>query len=671
MKKLLFLVLVFMTATFNNCSVKDMALDKKNMDTSIDPGDNFYLFANGGWLEKNPLPDEYSRYGSFDILAEENQKIVRSLVEEASASEAAEGSISRKVGDFFKSGMDTLKIEEYGIKPLSADFDLLKNVTRKEEIQNILFGYHLNNNQVLFYFFGAPDRKNSKMVIANLYQGGLGLTDVDYYTSDDSKAREIRKKYREYISDMLELAGIDDSRTKADIIFGFEERLARASMTRLERRDPHKTYNKMTVKELEDLCPQFNWMNYFSGCGLKGIEEINVSQPLFFVEIGEMLEELSIEDWTLYLKWHLINNAAPYLSSDFLNRNFEFYGSYLSGKKVLQPTWKRVLRTEDYALGEAIGQMFVEKYFPPESKARMLELVGNLKLALGERIDQLDWMSQETKNRAQEKLQTMNVKIGYPDKWRDYSSLHVGSDSYFDNIRRAGAFNFRYEMSKIGKEVDPDEWGMTPQTVNAYYSPSRNEIVFPAGILQPPFFYPDGDDAVNYGAIGVVIGHEMTHGFDDQGRQFDKDGNLTDWWTEEDSKKFKERAEVLVNQFNNFNVTDSVKANGQLTLGENIADLGGLNVAYTAVQKAWTENPPEKKVGGYTPEQRFFLAYAHVWAGNITEQEMLRRTKEDVHSLGNLRVNGPLPNLSEFYSAWNIDENSELFIPEDKRASIW
>ena len=650
-----------------------MAIDKNNLDTSTDPGQNFYQFANGGWMKSNPLPDEFSRYGSFDKLAEDNQKMVLALIEEAAASSESGISIHQKVGTFYKVGMDTAKIEAEGIAPLKEWFDLIGLATNSLEIGNLITHLHKKNLPVVFYMFGSPDKMNSEMVIANLYQGGLGLTDVDYYTSEDPKSEEIRAKYREYVSTMLILSGEEEEtvQNNAEIIFSIEDRLARASMTRLERRDPHKTYNKMLISELDSQTPALNWPNYFASIGLAKIEDVNVAMPGFFSEVNAMISEIPVEDWKIYLKWNVLNQSAPYLSSDFVNSNFEFYGQFLSGKKVIQPRWKRVIQTEDYALGEAVGQMFVEKHFPPAARERMLELVGNLKTALGERIDQLEWMSAVTKTEAHKKLATMNVKIGYPDKWRDYSGLEVKEDSYFKNVMRASEFNQAYRISKIGKPVDPDEWGMTPQTVNAYYSPSRNEIVFPAGILQPPFFYMDADDAVNYGAIGVVIGHEMTHGFDDQGRKYDKQGNLTDWWTEDDARRFNERTKVLTEQFNSFTVLDSVPANGELTLGENIADLGGLNIAFTAIEKAWESHPPKPEINGYTPEQRFFLAYAHVWAQNITNKEILRRTKEDVHSLGKYRVNGPLPNMKEFYDAFGIAEASDMYIAEEKRASIW
>ncbi len=656
-----------------SCSTKDMVLDRSNMNTRVDPGNNFYEYANGGWLRNNPLPDEFSRYGAFDKLAEDNQKMVRSLVEEAAAKSAEKGSITEKVGTFFSIGMDSVRIEELGIMPLNEDLAQVDEASSMEDIQKIISIWHSGDNSVLFHLFGAPDRKNSEMVIANLYQGGLGLTDVDYYTDQGTKAKEIRDAYLKYVGKMFKLAGESSGQAADDatLILKLETRLASASMTRLERRNPHATYNKMSIAELRTLSPDFKWDGYLAELGIPEITEINVGQPLFFKEVNKMMTDVPLAEWKVYMKWYLINQAAPYLSSDFVNANFDFYGNYLSGRKVIQPRWKRIVQTEDFALGEAIGQMFVEKYFPPEAKERMLTLVSNLKYSLGERINDLDWMSEATKHEARLKLDAMEVKIGYPDKWRDYSGLDVQDDSYYNNMKRAERFNFLYQISKIGKPVDPTEWGMTPQTVNAYYSPSRNEIVFPAGILQPPFFYLEADDAVNYGAIGVVIGHEMSHGFDDQGRQYDKDGNLRDWWTSEDAFKFMARTQVLIDQFDCFNVLDTISANGKLTLGENIADLGGLNISFSAVRKAWDENPPQDIINGFTPNQRFFLAYAHVWAQNINDKEILRRTKEDVHSLGRYRVNGPLPNLEAFYEAFGVSDSSEMFIPVEDRARIW
>ena len=426
-----------------------MTIEKKNLDLNYHPGDDFYNYANGGWLKNNPLPDEFSRYGTFDKLAEDNQKILKELIENASKNPGAEGSIPQKVGDFFKSGMDSDKIESFGFQPIIHDLKQIEKTESKDQLLSILYGFHTQSNPVLFHLFGSPDKKDSSMVIANLYQGGLGLTDVDYYISGDEKSKEIRKKYLEYIEDMLKLTGEESAGEKAKIILAFEKRLALHSMSRLERRDPHKTYHKMSLEELSGLCPQINWKKYFKECGLK-ISEINVSQPEFFKEIGEMLNDLQLNVWQLYSKWHVINNASPYLSSEFLNRNFEFYGKFLSGRKSLQPNWKRVLIAEDYALGEAIGQMFVEKYFPPAAKQRMLILVANLKAALELRIQKLDWMTSSTKKEALEKLKTMGVKIGYPDKWRDYSKLRISSENYFGNLKNARIHNFQYQMDKIG-----------------------------------------------------------------------------------------------------------------------------------------------------------------------------------------------------------------------------
>ncbi len=672
-KTLLLFSILGIIGNYSCTSNKDMALERTNLNTSVQPGNDFYEYANGGWLKNNPLPGEYSRYGAFDKLAEDNQKMVKNLVEAAAAQQNEQGSIDARVGTFYSAGMDTVTIEQQGITPLRDDLAKIDAAKSVKDIQDIISEWHTGNNSVLFHLYGSPDDKNSSMMIANIIQGGLGLTDVAYYREQDAKAKEIRETYQNYVARMLTITGESPEMAKkdAELIMKMETRLAYASMTRLERRDPHATYNKMPVSELESLSPHFNWDGYLDELGLSGVQEINVAQPKFFEEVSNMMTDTPVEDWKVYLKWNLINHAAPYLSSNLVDPHFDFYGKYLSGRKVNQPRWKRVLQTEDYALGEAIGQMFVKEHFPPEAKQRMLDLVGNLKLALGERIKGLDWMSEVTKKQALVKLAAMNVKIGYPDKWRDYSGLEVQDDSYYNNIKRASQFNFLYRINKIGKPVDPADWGMTPQTVNAYYSPNRNEIVFPAGILQPPFFYLDADDAVNYGAIGVVIGHEMTHGFDDQGRQYDKDGNLRDWWTSDDATRFTERAQVLINKFDQFNVLDTLPANGALTIGENIADLGGLNISLTALGKAWEKNPPEKTINGFTPEQRYFLAYAHVWAQNITDKEILRRTKEDVHSLGRFRVNGPLPNLQAFYDAFSIPDTASMYIPADKRAIIW
>ncbi len=674
MKKILFfLSLLLLTACLENKEGKEKAIDQSNMDLSVNPGDNFFLYANGGWMKQNPIPDEYSRYGSFDLLAEENKKMVKDLIEEAVSGQHEPGSIQQKVGDFFAVGMDSLRIDSEGINPILNALHQIDEIQTIDDVQVTIAQLHQSIGTPLFRLFANPDRKNSDMMIANLFQGGLGLTDRDYYTNEDPRSKEIRDEYTKYTSRMFEATGTDkeQSTENARIIMKVETRLAKASMTRLERRDPYKTYNMMTVEELNDIAPTFDWEEYFNEIGLAELTRLNVGQPVFFKEIGGMMTDIPVEEWKIYLKWHLINRAAPYLSSELVILNFEFYGKFLQGTEQIRPRWKRVTDATNRALGEAVGQIFVEKHFPPEAKERMLNLVNNLKLSLTERIRNLDWMSEETKQEALSKLEVMNVKIGYPDKWKDYSALTIETDSYIQNVIRGSKFGFQEMIDKIDKPVDPDEWGMTPQTVNAYYNPSRNEIVFPAAILQPPFFNMDADDAVNYGAIGMVIGHEMTHGFDDQGRQYDKDGNLRDWWTKEDSERFKERSQVLVDQYDSFVVLDTIKADGQLTLGENIADLGGLHIAFDAFMKSQEDDPQPEYIDGFTPEQRFFLSYAHIWAQNIRDKEILRRTKEDVHSLGKYRVNGPLPNIAAFYEAFNISEEDPMYLQEEERASIW
>lgn len=649
-----------------------MAINRKNLDSGIDPGTDFYQYANGGWMKNNPIPPEFSRYGSFDVLAENTMINLKELIEELDNSNVSDP-IALKVSRFYKSGMDIAKIEKDGIKPLQKELELIYSANNIKELQRIIARWHSNGFNLLFNFFAAPDRINSEMVIANIYQGGLGLTDVDYYISDDKNSRKVLEEYRKYIAGMHVLTGLDtaEAELRVDKIMEIESRLAKASMTRLETRDPHKTFNKFSPEELKKLIPEFNWNDFLIISGAPSFNEINVAQPLFFTELNTMMKEISPDKWKAYLFWHVLNKSAEYLSDDLSNASFEFYGKFLSGKQQQQPRWKRVVRSTDIALGEALGKLYVKKHFPPEAKERMINLVDKLRYALGERIRDLEWMGDATKKEALEKLARINVKIGYPDVWRSYSELEISEDSYFQNVLRSSHFNFNYNISKIGKKVDPDEWGMTPQTVNAYYHPMRNEIVFPAAILQPPFFNLQADDAVNYGAIGMVIGHEMTHGFDDKGRMYDKDGNLKDWWTKEDAGRFIERSKILVDQYNKFIIHEDLKANGELTLGENIADLGGLNIAFTALKKAWEENPPPAKINGFTPEQRFFLSYAHIWAQNITIPEMVRRTKEDVHSLGKYRVNGPLAHIHEFHEAFNISEGDPMFLDPEERAFIW
>lgn len=649
------------------------AIKLSDLDTTVKPQVDFYRYANGGWMKANPLPEEYSRYGSFDKLQEDNDKRLHELLEELAKGTGEQGAVAKKIGDFYASGMDTSLIEKEGIKPLQPYFERINGLKTPADVQNMIAEFHKMGVNTLFNFTGEPDSKNSVMMISALYQGGLGLSDRDYYVSNDKRAVEIRTEYVNHLQRMFELLGVskEDAAVKASRIMKFETQLANSSFTRLEQRDPEKNYNKKTYAEVKKLYSNYDWDNYFKLIGLPNPGDFNVAQVKFFADLNTLFPKVDMDTWKDYLTWNLVHSSANYLNEAFVNEQFDFYGKFISGQPKIKPRWKRVLSATNNTVGEALGQMFVKKYFPPQAKERMLKLVENLRTSLAERIKNLDWMGDSTKGKALEKLAAIHVKIGYPDKWRDFSGLQIEHRAFVLNVLEGNKFETEYYLSKIGKPVDPNEWGMTPQTVNAYYSPNMNEICFPAGILQPPFFFMDADDAVNYGAIGVVIGHEISHGFDDQGRLFDKVGNLTNWWTAEDGKRFNERTQILVNQFSSFTVLDSIKADGALTLGENIADLGGLNISYYALQKALKENPVKENIDGFTPEQRFFLAYAHVWGQNIRSQEILRRTKEDVHSLGEFRVNGPLPNLPEFHAAFGIKEGDPMYLSKEKRAIIW
>ena len=648
-------------------------IDSSNLDPSTNPSADFYQYANGGWLKKHPIPDEFSRYGTFDLLREENKKLVRNLIEEISSKAADDDPVAQLIGSFYRTGMDQETIDQQKTEPIEPILGTIDSIADKNELQAILTGLFRDGIPVLFHMFPTPDRENAEMVIANFYQGGMGLPEVEYYRKNDDRSKAIRATYRSYISRMFEMSGEDPERSAAlaSSILAIESRLAHSAMTLLERRNPHATFHKMKPGELGSLAPSFDWSLFLEELNLPVEDPVNVSQPAFFKEVSTMLEEIPLESWKSFLKWRILNSSAPLLSSEFEKERFRFYGTYLSGKEVMQPRWKRVTSATEAALGEALGKVFVANYFPPEAKKRMLVLVENLRKALHDRIQSLEWMAASTKKEALDKLSKMRVKIGYPDKWRDFSQLSLSNRSFFEDYLTASRFNQAYELDKIGKPVDPDEWGMTPQTVNAYYHPMLNEIVFPAGILQPPFFYLEADDAVNYGAIGVVIGHEMTHGFDDQGRKYDHHGNLRDWWSKEDSQRFEERARVLTRQFNNIPIMDELYANGELTLGENIADLGGVNIALSALRKAWSHQNTDPEIDGFTPLQRFFLSYAHLWANNIRDKEKIRLTHEDVHSLGVNRVNGILPNVDEFYEAFSISDRSSMYVEKSSRARIW
>jgi len=684
MKQLLLIAIAFVLLTVSVGLVsgekdelmeKTKAINTKNMDLSVAPGNNFFQYVNGTWMTENPIPAEYSQYGAFTILYENNQKLLKQLVKDVSEQKDTPiGSVNQKIRDLYNSGMDTaaIEIEKAGINAIKTELDAINNLSTIEDVQNFIASMHKSGSSTLFYIFSGADQQNSSMTIANLYQGGLGLPDVDYYKNEDDHTKEIRANYIDHLTKMFVLAGDNeqDANDKAFVVLNMETQLAKVSKTRLEQRDPNANFNKMSVSELSELSPEFDWEAYFTNLGVSNPGEINVSQPDFFKGVSVIMANNSVDDWKVYLTWNVLDNYANYLSSDFVNQNFEFFGKVLTGAQEIQPRWKRVLNNTSGRLGEAIGQLYVEKHFPPESKQRMLVLVENLRLSFADRIKGLDWMSPETKEKALEKLETITVKVGYPDKWKDYSSLTIVPDNYVQNVRNSNKFEFNENIEKIGKPVDKTEWGMTPQTVNAYYNPSYNEIVFPAAILQPPFFNKDADDAVNYGAIGVVIGHEMTHGFDDQGRKYDKDGNLNDWWTEKDAEEFEKKTTLLVNQYDSYLVLDSLHVNGKLTLGENIADLGGLNISYNALQRSYDGVTPDP-IDGFTSDQRFFLGYGQVWRQNIRDKALIQRLKTDVHSPGDARVNIPPFNLDVFNKAFNIKSDDELFIPVNERAYIW
>lgn len=648
-------------------------INKKDMDLSVSPTVDFFEYANGTWLKNTEIPAAYSGWGSFYILGDENlTKIKDILAGLEKESGFKKGSSEQLVGDFYSTGMDSAKIEKDGIKPIQKDLEEVNSVKDKKGFYKELVKVQLGYSNPLFAFGSGADAKNSKMNIAQLYQSGLGMPDRDYYLKEDSSTKATRESYFQLIKKSFMLTGYDEAKATASAqsILDLETQLAKAAMPRVEERDPHKTYHKMSIKELTDLSPDFNWNEYFTLMGVPKPGEINVAQPDFFKEVSKVIESTPLDTLKEYLKWNIIRFAEPYLSHEFEEASFDFYGKVLNGTKVMQPRWKRILGTINGEIGMELGKLFVKKYFPPYAKKRALDLVHNLMASLKNRIENLDWMSPETKKAALVKLAAFTVKIGYPDKWKSYKGLVINRDSYFGNVLSASIFNTKKDLAKINKPVDKTEWGMTPQTVNAYYNPQNNEIVFPAGILQPPFFNPKADDAVNYGGIGCVIGHEMTHGFDDQGRQFDPQGNLKDWWTKQDEENFSKRAERIVDQFNSYVAVDTLHVNGKLTEGENIADLGGVNVSFDAFKKT-AEYKDGKSIDGFTPAQRFFLSYANIWKIKNRPERLRLRVKVDPHSPEHYRVDGPLSNTPGFWQAFNVKPGDPMRMPEDKLVKIW
>ena len=677
MKKLLLYSIILVMTTLIGCKEqatheKDKGIDLENMDTSYVPGDDFYMYATGGWQKGNPIPDENSRYGTFDKLRENNQEQLQGLIEELGSKDHKQGTNAQKVGTLYSIGIDEGKLNAEGYEPIKPILAEIDEATSKKDIVRLMAQINRFAASPFFGFRVGPDTKNSTMNIAHIFQSGIGMGGREYYTEQDDKSKELRQEYVNMMQVQFQNIGYPEAKAveAAKAAMKIETELAENHFTKEERRQPEKNYHKIKFIDLEKEVAPFDWAYYFKQVGANSLEDLNVSQIEPVRAAINIINTESIENLKSYLNWIVIRSAASYLSDDFVDASFEFYGKTMSGSKENRPRWKRSIDAVNGALGEAVGQLYVERYFPEEAKERMLTLVNNLTESLGERISNLEWMSEETKEKAHEKLSTFIVKIGYPDKWKDYSSLEIKDDSYYANMKRASEFSYNENINELGKPVDKTKWYMSPQTVNAYYSPTSNEICFPAGILQPPFFHMDADDAVNYGGIGVVIGHEMTHGFDDQGRKFDKDGNLNDWWTVEDAANFDERAKVLVDYFDNIVVIDTVRANGTFTLGENIADHGGLQVALNAYMKT-KELKEGIAIDGFTPEQRFFLSYATLWGGNIRDAEILRLTKVDPHSLGKWRVNGALPHINAWYDAFDIKETNALYLPKEKRASIW
>lgn len=647
-----------------------------NLDQSVRPADDFYQFACGGWMKNNPLPAAYSRYGSFDKLGENNNKRINAILDELKNANYEAGSVERKLSDLYKLAIDSVRRNKEGVSPLMPIIERMEKAKNVEQLFDIQLSLAKYGNDEFFVSYYGTDRKNSKQNILNIRQGGLTLRQKSYYLDEDEATTAIREAYKKHIVRMFTLFGFSEkaAQQKMQNIMKLETTLAKASKAPAELRDPEANYHRMSRADFNGRYPNVKLDRQLAASGIdkKYVEELVVGQPEFMDATNSLIGSLTADEYRDYMEWGQIMDGVSYLSDDVIAANFDFFGKTMSGRKEDYPLWKRATQQVEGVMGQALGKIYVEKYFPASSKERMVTLVKNLQKALSERIDEQDWMSQETKKNAQEKLGTFYVKIGYPDKWDDISGLSIDPEkSYYDNMLECSRFWQAFMLDKtLGKPVDRDQWGMTPQTVNAYYNPTTNEICFPAGILQPPFFDASADDAFNYGAIGVVIGHEMTHGFDDSGRNYDKDGNMKDWWTKEDAKKFNEKADLCDNFFSAIKVLPDLNANGRFTLGENLADHGGLQVAYTAFKNATKNSKPADK-DGYTADQRFFMAYAGVWAGNITDEEIRNRTKSDPHSLGRWRVNGALPHIDAWYEAFGVKEGDKLYLPKSERLELW
>ena len=646
----------------------------ENLDTTVSPKEDFFLYACGGWKEKHPLTAEYSRFGMFDLLRENAREQLKDLIVNLSLHDDAKtvGTVAQKVSDLYAMGLDEERLNREGATPLLPIIDRIANADASK-MDELLAWQHSGIGGSFFGTGVGTDAMNSDMNILHIGEVGLGLGDRDFYLEKNERNEEILTAYRKYVMRLMELIGYDEAAQERvwNAVIKLETEFAHHKMTREDRRDPRKRYNIMTIEEIRKKFPDFNWDSYFNLLGLEEVDKANIVNPAFTEFITSYMKTLAPQEIKDYMTFESVNDATGLLSDDFINASFDFYDRVMSGKEELEPRWKRAMRIPNSMLGEAVGKLYVEKYFPEENKEYMMKLVENLTKSLGKHIEELPWMSDETKAKALDKLSTFTVKIGYPDKWKDYSAIHIDpAKSYLENVLEASKWYVKDNYSKMNKPVDKEEWHMTPQTVNAYYNPTTNEICFPAAILQPPYFDPKADDALNYGAIGVVIGHEMTHGFDDSGRQFDKNGNLAEWWTDEDSKRFKALADKLVEQFDAIEVLPGVHANGRFTLGENIADQGGLRVALTAYLDS-IHDDPAADIDGFSPLQRFYISYASVWAENIRDEEIQLRTKTDPHSLGSLRTNATLRNIDEFHEAFGIEPGDSMWREKDERVVIW
>ncbi|WP_128547879.1 M13 family metallopeptidase [Larkinella soli] len=651
---------------------KKKFIDPANMDTSVKPGDNFYQYANGTWLKNNPIPASKTRWGSFNELQEKSLQAMKTLLEESSrGSEAGRSRTRQMVGDFYASGMDSLRVEKLGYTPIRPDLDRIAAVADKAGLLDEMTRQRAQGNPMLFGFSVSQDRKNVNKYLPQLGQGGTTLPDRDYYLKNDARSRAVREAYQDHLTKMFGLIGETPEKAAKDAatVLRLETALAGAQMSRVEMRDPYKTYNKFGVADFSKTTPALDWSRLLDRMGAGKQDTVLVANPAFFRSVDSLLTATPVDEMKTYLRWNVLKGAAPYLGNAFVTQNFAFT-KVLSGQKEMAPRWQRISNLVDTQLGDLLGQLYVQTYFKPEAKERMMKLVDNLEASFREHINGLDWMSAETKKRALVKLTSFKRKIGYPDKWETYEGVTIRPDDFYGNVKRNSQWAYNYMVTRLGKPVDRTRWGMTPPTINAYYSPVNNEIAFPAGILQFPFFDPEADDAVNYGGIGAVIGHEMTHGFDDSGRQYDADGTLRDWWTKTDAEQFKQRADRVATQYFGYKVLDSLAVNGKLTLGENLADLGGLAIAFDAFKKT-KQGQAGEKIDGFTPDQRFFLSWAQVWRSNTRPETQAQLILTDPHSPGIYRCNGPLTNIDAFYQAFNVQPGDKMYKPKEERIRVW